>query len=145
VDVTVTNPDAQSATVPSSFTYSAGGNFYSLAPCRIVDTRGATGAWGGPALAANTARTFVLAGRCGIPSSAQAVATNVTITQPTAAGFLSIYAGGTTRPLVSTINFAAGQTRANNAVLPLGSAGDVAVFCATGTAQAVIDVTGYFE
>ncbi|HYK40838.1 MAG TPA: IPT/TIG domain-containing protein [Thermoanaerobaculia bacterium] len=145
VDVTVTNPDAQSATLPSSFTYSAGAHFYSVAPCRVVDTRGPTDPWGGPALAANTVRIFLLAGRCGIPPSAQSVAANVTITQPTAAGFLSIYAGGTTRPLVSTVNFAAGQTRANNAVLPIGSAGDVAVFCAVGTTQAVIDVTGYFE
>ena len=52
VDVTVTNPDAQSATLPSSFTYSAGARFYSVTPCRVLDTRGPTGAWGGPALAA---------------------------------------------------------------------------------------------
>ncbi len=145
VGVTVTNPDAQSATLPSSFTYSAGARFYSVAPCRVVDTRGPTGAWGGPALAAGTARIFVLAGRCGVPTTAQAIAANVTVTQPTATGFLAVYAAGTTRPLASTLNFAAGQTRAVNAVLPLGSAGDVAAFCAIGTAEAVIDVNGYFE
>ena len=147
VGVTVINPDAQSATLPSSFTYSAGAGFYSVTPCRVVDTRGPVGAWGGPALAAGGTRIFVFTGRCGVPATARAVAANVAVTQPTVAGFLAGYAGGTSRPPVSTVNFAAGQTRSANSVLPLGAAGDVAVFCleATGTAQVVIDVYGYFE
>ncbi|MEO8347540.1 MAG: zinc-dependent metalloprotease, partial [Acidobacteriota bacterium] len=73
-------------------TFSGGGGaapaarFYTVAPCRVVDTRNAPGPYGGPALAANTDRTFVFAGQCGIPTSATAVSGNVTVVQSTAAG-----------------------------------------------------------
>lgn len=55
--------------------------------------------------------------------------------------------GGTTPPAASSINYAADRTRANDAVVQLGSAGDLAVRClqASGTAHVVLDVTGYFE
>jgi len=120
--------------------------FYTLTPCRVIDTRGATGPFGGPALAAGAERVFTLAGRCGIPSSARAVTVNVTVTGPTAAGFLTLHPGGTALPLASTINFRPGQTRANNAVVLLGIVGDARVLCgATGTTHFVLDVTGYFQ
>jgi hypothetical protein len=112
-----------------------------------VDTRNAPGAWGGPALLAGTERSFVLASRCGIPPTARAVTANVTVATPTAAGVLSLRPGGTAPLLASTINYASGQTRANNAVLLLGAAGDVVVACgqASGTTQFILDVTGYFQ
>jgi len=46
----------------------------------------------------------------------------------------------------STINYSAGQIRANNAIIALGAAGDVQVFCGQGfgTADLIIDVNGYF-
>jgi len=120
--------------------------FYTLTPCRVIDTRGATGPFGGPALAAGAERVFTLAGRCGIPSSARAVTVNVTVTGPAAAGFLTLHPGGTALPLASTINFRPGQTRANNAVVLLGIVGDARVMCgATGTTHFVLDVTGYFQ
>jgi hypothetical protein len=44
------------------------------------------------------------------------------------------------------LNFSAGQTRANNAVLELGAAGAVSVQSSlSGTVQFILDVTGYFE
>ena len=58
------------------------------------------------------------------------------------------YPPGTRVPLASTLNFGAGQTRANNAVIPLGTGGSIAIVCgqpAGGVAHAVIDVNGYFE
>src|SRR5262249_8103078 len=61
-------------------------SFYTLAPCRVVDTRGAPGPMGGPALVANGERTFVIAGQCGIPATARVVAFNFTVTEPTALG-----------------------------------------------------------
>ncbi len=118
--------------------------FNTVSPCRLVDTR-TTDA---PALAGGASRTFVLAGKCGIPASAKAVSVNVTITQPTAPGDLRLYPGGTTLPLVSAINYSPGQTRANSAVVVLGAAGDVAVRCdqAAGTStHFILDVNGYLE
>jgi len=41
-----------------------------------------------------------------------------------------------------------GQTRANNAVLTLGAAGDIVILCdmpGSGTVQVILDVNGYFE
>jgi hypothetical protein len=122
------------------------GNFFTLTPCRVLDTRAAAGPYGGPALGGGQDRTFLLAGRCGIPASARAVSLNLTVTQPTAAGFLTLYPGPTL-PLVSSVNYSAGQTRANNAVVGLNASGQLAIRCgqASGTAHAILDVTGYFE
>src|SRR5712692_9704077 len=98
VGVTVINPDIQSAALPSSFTYNSGAAFYTLTPCRVVDTRHPTGPLGGPALSAGGDRVFVFAGQCGIPPAARSVAINIAVTQPTGPGFLSFYPGGTSLP-----------------------------------------------
>jgi uncharacterized repeat protein (TIGR01451 family) len=121
--------------------------FHTLSPCRVVDTRSAVGVVGGPPLAAGGSRSFPVVGRCGIPATAWAVSLNVTTTNGTAAGNLRIYPGGTPVAASSTLNYAPGQTRANNAAISLGPAGDVAVFCgqATGTTDFILDVNGYFE
>jgi hypothetical protein len=62
---------------------------------------------------------------CGIPTTAQAISVNATVTQLTAAGDLRLFAGGTAAPLSTTIKYRAGQTRANNAIVSLGAAGGV--------------------
>jgi len=124
-------------------------SFYTLPPCRIVDTRNPTGPWGGPALAANTSRTFAATGACAIPDTATAIAVNAAVTGPTAGGNLRLYPAGRPVPNSSTINFSPGQTRANNAIVGLGFGGQFAVYSGlsspTGTAHFVLDVTGYFE
>ena len=121
--------------------------FYTLTPCRAVDTRNATGQYGGPAFSGNSERTFSLPGRCGIPATARAVSLNVTVTESTAPGVLRLYPGGTAVPLASTINYRAGQTRANNQYASLGSTGGMAVRCdqSSGNVQVIIDVNGYFQ
>jgi hypothetical protein len=75
------------------------------------------------------------------------VAFNVTVTAPTSAGDLRLFAGGSP-PLVSTINFGRGQTRANNAVASLSASGEIAVRddqSAGGAVHLILDVNGYFE
>ena len=121
--------------------------FYSVTPCRLIDTRGATGPYGAPALNANTDRSFVNGGQCGVPVTAKAVAVNLTVTQPQALGDIRVYPGGGTLPNTSTMNYRAGQTRANNAIVNLGPQSDLVVRCvqATGTVHFILDVTGYFE
>lgn len=129
------------------FAYTITSNsFYTVPPCRVLDTRDPIGPYGGPALSANVPRSFTLAGRCGIPSTARAVAANVAVTQPLAAGFLAAWQGQTADPGTSTLNFKLGQTRSSNATLVLGPAGD-ALFnlnMASGTGDLIIDVTGYY-
>jgi glucose/arabinose dehydrogenase len=122
--------------------------FHTLTPCRVVDTRNGTSLYGGPSLAAGADRTFVFAGQCGIPASAASVTANVVAINPTdGPGFLTFSAGGSPQPLASTINYSLGKIRANNAIVPLGPVGEVTVHCGqgTGTADLVVDVTGYFQ
>jgi hypothetical protein len=119
-------------------------SFFTLVPCRVADTRGPDGQYGGPALSAGVERTFVMAGQCGIPPSARAVSLNITVTQPGAPGHVLLYPAGFPAPLVSAINFRAGQTRANNAIVPLGFGGWLTVVSAAPT-HFIIDVNGYFE
>lgn len=121
--------------------------FYTVTPCRVADTRNANGPYGGPALSANGDRTFTLGGRCGIPTTAKAAALNVSVTQPSSAGGLRLYAGGSALPLATSINYRAGQTRANNNVSPLGSGGTLSVHCdqPSGVVHVIIDVSGYFQ
>jgi hypothetical protein len=124
-----------------------GTSFYTLTPCRVADTRNPNGPYGGPPLAANADRTFVFAGQCGVPAGAKAVAINIATTGPTAGGDLRLFPAGSSLPLVSAINYNAGKTRANNAVIPLGAGGDLTVHVdqPSGTVHAILDVTGYFE
>jgi len=132
-------------------TYSGGGptasRFYTVTPCRAVDTRDAAGPYGGPALAANSDRTFAIGGRCGIPTTAKAVSINLTVLQSTAAGDLRLSPAGTGSVSSSAINYRVGQTRANNASAPLGTAGGLVVRCdqSQGNVQAIIDVNGYYQ
>lgn len=122
-------------------------SFYTLTPCRLIDTRLPNGPWGGPALAAPGSRTVVAAGQCGIPSDARSIAANVAVIGATAGGHLVIYPAGTSVPLASTLNYRAGRTRANNAILALGGGGDLVVQTAqpSGSVHFLIDVTGYFR
>jgi len=127
----------------------AGISYYTVAPCRVIDTRPTgTAFYGGPALSGQTDRLFTLAGHCGVPSGALAVSLNVTVTQSSALGDLRLYSAGAMTPLVSTINYSAGQTRANNAVTVLSAGGGLAVHCdqaAGTTVHLIVDVNGYFQ
>ena len=146
-DVTVTNPDAQFGTLPGSFTYNSGVSFYTVTPCRVLDTRLSAGPFGAPSLSASTTRTYTVANQCGIPSTARSISVNVTVANPTSSGYLILYPGGLPLPVVSVLNYRAGQTRANNAILPLGAAGDLVVNCgsSSGTVDFLLDVNGYFQ
>ena len=159
VDVVVTNPGPQAVTLAKSVTVlvppaSPGSpapvGFYTLSPCRLVDTRNTAGAFGGPALAASSTRLFpVTLSGCGVPPDAKAISVNLTVTGSAAAGYLTVYpASLAAAPLASSLNFKAGGTRANNAVLALGSDGSGAVKVLNGSAGAVhliVDVNGYFR
>jgi uncharacterized repeat protein (TIGR01451 family) len=124
----------------------AGGAYYSVEPCRLVDTRESPGPFGGPALLAGEARTFAAAGRCGVPASATALSLNLTVTGPTAPGFLQVLPAGGAAPTVSAVNYAPGETRANNGVYALGAGGTLEVRCgqASGSVELILDVSGYF-
>lgn len=123
-------------------------DFFTVTPCRLLDTRNGFGPYGGPAVPPGGQRVVVLPGHCGIPTSAKAVSLNVTVAGAPAPGLLTFFPGNATPTATSTINFAAGQTRANNAVLLLASSGSgtIAVLNSSGSAvPLIIDVDGYFQ
>ncbi len=147
IDVS-TDPSHRNTSEFSACFPPAGSRFFTLTPCRVIDTRNAVGPYGGPALSSPSTRDFTLAGQCGIPASAAAVAVNIAVTQPTnGPGFLTLFPAGSPRPLFSSINYNAGQTRANNAVIPVNASGAISVFCTQGggTVHLVLDVNGYFQ
>ena len=104
-------------------------HFIAVVPCRVVDTRAAIGAFGGPPMTGGETRTFSIPGSActGIPSNATAYSFNFTVTNTAAGGWLTVWPTGQTPPVVSTLNYLAGQTVANAAVVPAGSGGSIDV------------------
>jgi hypothetical protein len=119
--------------LPSSST-----DFYTVPPCRLVDTRASS------PLSSGNPGSFPATGACGIPADAVAVAINATVISPTATGNLKLYPSGAVPPQASTVNFAAPANRAGSAIVPLGVKGEVDVLLSSGTADLVVDVSGYF-
>ncbi len=102
-------------------------------PARLVDTRSS---------GTRVARLVVpVAGRAGVPAAATAVAINVTATQASGPGYVTVFPAGQARPLASNLNIErAGQTLANLVVVPVGVDGAVEVFSAVDV-HLIIDVT----
>jgi hypothetical protein len=101
---------------------SASSRMVPVGPTRSVDTRSGLG--GSRRVAAGSITRFDLTAALGPQSSA--VAVNLTALTPANAGFMTAYRG---RPDTSSVNFAAGDTRPNNAI----DATDVARFASTPT------------
>jgi hypothetical protein len=118
-------------------------SLFTVAPCRVLDTRTSS------PLASQVTRVVQVSGACGIPSTAKAVAVNLTVVTPTGGGRVTLWPEGTL-PQVSAINFAAGNTLANNAILPLasnasGTLSAQAFIAGGGSVHLLIDVVGYFQ
>jgi hypothetical protein len=121
-------------------------DFFAVTPCRLADTRTTDP----PSLASSGTRLLQVAGRCGIPTTAKSVSANLTVVGATGGGHVQAWPADLQLPSTSVINFAAGQTRANNAILALArdGLGDIAVHAVVlggGAVHLIIDVNGYFE
>jgi hypothetical protein len=151
VTVAVTNPSGLSASRTNAYFYApppVASQFYTVTPCRVVDTRNATGPRGGPAFGAGGARVFTVGGFCGIPTSAKAISVNVTVTNPGAPGTFGAYPGNAFPLGTSMLGFRAGQTRASNATLGLSTNGTASIGFANSSAAAahlIVDVNGYWQ
>jgi len=119
-----------------------------LVPRRLLDTRPGQatfdGVFGGMGLRARGSVTQLpIANRAAVAATATAVVLNVTVTEPTAAGFITVYPCSSKRPTASNINFVAGETIANAVVARLDVDGTVCFFTSAPT-HLVVDVNGYF-
>ncbi len=122
--------------------------FVPINPVRIMDTRSGTriGSVTGPVGSDSTTLLPVEGNSiASLPSSGiTAVAVAVTVTGQTGGGILNVYPAGTPRPYASTVDYSP-DTTTNDTIVPVGANGDIAIYNnSAGTAQLIVDVTGYF-
>ncbi|MEO5841240.1 MAG: hypothetical protein ABIQ73_04635 [Acidimicrobiales bacterium] len=139
--ITVTNPDTKSATLQEAMLVrSSRGEFHSLGPVRVLDTR-----FGSP-VGPGATRDVQVAGVGGVPSTGvKAVLMNVTVAGPSAASYLTIYPSGTARPNSSSLNFVAGQAVPNLVTATVGADGKVTIYNFAGSTHVLFDVVGWYS
>lgn len=139
-DFTYTINQAAGAGLP---VISSGLHFVPIPPCRLIDTREDRGAFGKPALAGATVRTFDLLSAGCATGTAKAYSLNVTVVPRGPLGYLTIWPAGSAQPFVSTLNSADGRVKANAAIVPAGLNGAISVY-ATDATELVVDINGIF-
>ena len=128
----------------SAAAVSTGLRFVPVTPCRIMDTRSPAGPFGGPSITGGSTRNVAIpSSGCGIPTSAAAYSLNVTVVPSGVLSYLTLWPTGQSQPGVSTLNSFDGRIKANAAVVPAGSSGQVSVFV-THTTDVLLDINGYF-
>jgi hypothetical protein len=122
-----------------------GGRFQSLSPARLFDTRSGLGGVPARPVGPGEALRVDVTGVAGVPATGvTGVIMNVTVTQPSAAGWLVVYPDDTGMPASSNLNFLAGQTVPNLVTVRVPASGVVDFRNAAGTAHVLADVVGYY-
>jgi hypothetical protein len=113
-------------------------------PQRLLDTRTTTGGHHGILGSAATMRLRVV-GMGSVPGAGvSAVVLNVTAVNETAhGGYLTLYQTGISRPAASTLDYRAGVTVANQALVRVGADGTISIFNSAGQANVIVDVEGW--
>jgi PKD repeat protein len=153
VTLTVTDTAGLSATASKVASVSSAGptaaeSFFSLTPCRLLDTRNT----GGP-LGNGQSRLLTAAGACGIPATAKAVSVVVTAVSPTYPGRIALFRGDQTYVADvtgNTFNFIPQTSpRSNDEIVALAGNGTLGVGAtfggSPGQVQVLLDVDGYFS
>jgi hypothetical protein len=113
-----------------------------VAPYRVLDTRSTVALGPGELRALQVGGT---GGAAGVPASGvSAVIVNLTVTRPTVSSYLTVFPGGQSLPSTSSLNFLAGETRANRAIVPVGPDGTITIYNRAGTSHVVVDVNGWY-
>jgi len=127
-----------------------GSGFTGVSPGRVLDTRPGyatlDGAWAGVgSLRAGGTLELPVVGRAGVPAGGvAAVAVNIAVTEPTQPSFLTAFPTGAPRPTAANLNFVAGQTVPNMAILKVGTGGRISLYNLAGQVHVVVDVLGWF-
>jgi uncharacterized protein (DUF1501 family) len=122
---------------------SSGSQLSPVAPARLLDTRKGIGA---PLarVGAGQSLTVTVTGIAGVPTSATAVALNVSAVRPTVQTFLTIFPGGEAMPTASSLNPDAGAVSANLVIAKVGAGGTVTIYNDQGDVDLLADVTAFF-
>jgi len=121
-----------------------GGLFQAMAPQRFFDTRPQ---FDNATMADRQTRSAQITGRAGIPGDAVGVVANVTATNTTVPGFLTVFPDALPQPLTSSLNFVGGEPGVPNLVMSkLGAPGNISIFNFSpgGTTDAIVDVVGWY-
>lgn len=116
--------------------------FYTLAPCRLLDTR----TTGGP-IAQGAVREVAVSG-CGVPATATAVAINVTAVGSTSSGEVAVYSVDPPAAASNIVSFSLGATRANNGISTVTVDGKLKIkpsLSVSASMHVLVDVVGYFQ
>lgn len=144
--VTLTDHDTGGQTTSTTRQVVIGSPFVALSPHRLLDTRNGTGAPKAKVGPGGQVSLAVAGGQTGIPADGlTAVVLNVTVTNSTAGGYLTVYPDGTSLPSTSSLNFTAGQTIPNLVTVPVGADGKVNLYNHFGSVDVVADVQGYYR
>jgi len=114
---------------------------------RIGDTRTGVGGPAMPVQATDTSpRQLHIGGAVGSTTAgAEGVVVNVTVTNATTDSHLTVWPSGTPMPNASSINFLAGETRANLVTVRLGVDGSISYRTNAGAADVIVDVVGWYD
>jgi hypothetical protein len=123
----------------------AGDGWVGIDPVRAGDSRVVGSPFAGKVVA-GTPRSLTVRGATvpGVPADASAVVANVTVTEGSAASFVTVWPAGEAQPVTSNLNFAVGETTANALVVRVGGYDSIRVANAVGDVHVVVDVVGYF-
>ena len=143
--------------VEGYFTGSSNSLFKPVTSTRVCDTRpGNLSGLSGPEAQCNGAGNVgttigsgatlavQVAGLANVPSSATAVVLNVTAVNESAAGWMDIYPAPASTPASTQLNFTAGAIVSNEVTVGVGTGDDIEIFNHNGTADAIVDVLGYY-
>ncbi len=133
-----------------SSTAQTGDVFTASSPQRICDTRpsgvsGITDQCSGKTIGAAGTLGVTVAGQGTVPATGVLAAVlNVTGVDQTAPGYFTVWPTGSTRPTASDLNWPGPDTVPNRAVVQLGTGGSINLYNFAGTADAVVDVMGWY-
>lgn len=115
--------------------------YVAITPTRILDTRST-----GTKPAAGSTTRVQITGVAGVPATdVTAAVLNITATEASAAGFVTVFPTGAAQPTASSLNLEyAGQTIPNLVTVAVGVDGSVSLFSQTGT-HLVVDISGYYR
>jgi hypothetical protein len=93
-----------------------------IVPSRLADSRSGSYL---TRLTTNTVNYLTVVGRGGVPANASAVQVNLTVSNSSEAGWMRAWPCGQPTPATSSVNFSAGQSVSNTAVIGIGSIGRI--------------------
>jgi hypothetical protein len=134
----------------SSITGPDGTRVHMITPARLMDTRGEPTidgqSQGGGPVGQNQTRDLDVTGRGGVPATnVTAVVVNITVTLPTMESYVTAFPGDVAKPNASNLNFVAGETVPNLAIVRVPATGIVTLYNFLGSTHLVVDVVGYFD